>query len=343
MIRAYRPGDETALVALFERAFGRPITPAHWLWKLKGLPAPAENVWLFEDEGEIIFHYAAIPVRYQLPAGTVSVMVSVDTMADPGRRRKGLLTQVGRFCYDFWREQGVAFVIGLPNEQWGSRAKALGWQPLFPLQWFYYPLRPEALLGQKLRLPFLARFAFLGRLWRRGWPGRPNPTLTIRPVTEAIPAFDQLWQACAPHIPISPIRDRQWLDWRYFRSPSFDYQLLVAWRGAVPAGYIAYRLAEQDGRKVGFIAELLTRPDDRQAQQALIAQSVLEMVPAGVESLVSLIMPGSWAALAFRSAGFLLPRHSFQVQIVPLSPHLSLPTLQQPANWHLMGGDFDVI
>lgn len=343
MIRAYRPGDETELVALFQRAFGRPISPAHWLWKLKGLPTPAENVWLVEDEGAIIFHYAAIPVRYQLPAGAVSAMVSVDTMADPARRRKGLLTQIGRFCYDFWAEQGLAFVIGLPNEQWGSRAQALGWQPLFPLQWFYAPLRPETLLAQKLGLPFLARWQWLGRAWGRFWQGRPNLQLTIRPATEADSRFDQLWQRCAPHLPISIVRDRQWVGWRYLQSPSLPYRLLFASRGEAPAGYIAYRLAENEGRKVGFIAEILTRPDDRQTQQALIRQVTAELVQAGAESLVSLVVPGSWAAVAFRSAGFLFPRHAFRVQFVPLAPNLPLATLQNPANWHLMGGDFDVV
>src|SRR5262245_55554492 len=38
-MRPYHPGDERDLVVLFQRVFGRPITEAHWRWKLKQLPS----------------------------------------------------------------------------------------------------------------------------------------------------------------------------------------------------------------------------------------------------------------------------------------------------------------
>src|SRR3954469_21051885 len=99
-IRAYRPGDEGALVALFERVFGRPITEAYWRWKLKRLPSPVENVWLAVCDDAPIFHYAGIPTRYRLPAGEVTAMVSVDTMTAPEFQRRGLLSTVGRHAYE---------------------------------------------------------------------------------------------------------------------------------------------------------------------------------------------------------------------------------------------------
>src|SRR5213594_2611005 len=123
-IRAYCAGDEGALVALFERVFGRSISEAHWRWKLKQPPSPVENVWLAVDEDRPVFHYAGIPTRYRLPAGEVTAMVSVDTMTAPEFQRRGLLSAVGRHVYDTWRAAGVPFVIGLPNQRWGSRTGA---------------------------------------------------------------------------------------------------------------------------------------------------------------------------------------------------------------------------
>src|SRR5258706_11274886 len=171
-IRAYRPGDERALVALFERVFGRAISEAHWRWKLKQPASPVENVWLAVHGDAPIFQYAGIPTRYRLPTGEVTAMVSVDTMTAPEFQRRGLLGSVGRHVYETWRAAGVPFVIGLPNERWGSRAGALGWEPLFSLQWLARPLRPEAILARRLEWPAPARLTALGVLWDGIWRGR---------------------------------------------------------------------------------------------------------------------------------------------------------------------------
>ena len=60
------------------------------------------------------------------------LMVSVDTMTAPAFRRRGLLTEVAARAYEAWRDAGIAFVIGLPNQQWGSRARALAGASCFP-------------------------------------------------------------------------------------------------------------------------------------------------------------------------------------------------------------------
>ena len=90
-IRPYQSGDEQAVVRLFHRVFGQPITEAHWRWKLKHLPWPVENVWLVIHEGQPIFHYGDIPCRFHLPTGDQIAMVSVDTRSKsppgPPRRR----------------------------------------------------------------------------------------------------------------------------------------------------------------------------------------------------------------------------------------------------------------
>jgi hypothetical protein len=39
LVRPYRDGDERQLVGLFERVFGRPMSEAHWRWKLRSRAA----------------------------------------------------------------------------------------------------------------------------------------------------------------------------------------------------------------------------------------------------------------------------------------------------------------
>ena len=119
------------------------MTEHEWRWKLAPT-SKVPNVWLATHADQPIFQYAAMPTRFEIGDRTHAVMVSVDTMTAPAFRRRGLLTEVASRAYEAWRNAGVAFVIGLPNQQWGSRAQALGWRELFPLQWLARPLRPAS-------------------------------------------------------------------------------------------------------------------------------------------------------------------------------------------------------
>jgi hypothetical protein len=369
-IRAYRPGDERALVALFERVFGRAITEAHWRWKLKQPASPVENVWLAVDADTPIFQYAGIPTRYRLPvagmnkeqrtknreqepsdrrelpgASEVTAMVSVDTMTAPEFQRRGLLGGVGRHVYETWRAAGVPFVIGLPNERWGSRAGALGWQPLFDLQWLARPLRPEAILARRLKWPALARLTALGALWNGVWRIRAggDPVVRARLVDRAGPEFDRLWQRCGAEVPVSVVRDSAWVNWRYLAAPAFAYRVLLAERDGQPVGYAAYRVEEHPGGRAGFIAELLVARDDELGRRALIACLLAALRAEGADNAITLAIPGTALYRSLQGAGFLRGRGAFSVQIVPLDPALPMDLLRDPQSWDMAGGDFDVI
>lgn len=344
-IRAYQLGDEAALVALFERVFGRSISVAHWRWKLKQLPSPVENVWLAVHDGTPIFHYAGIPTRYRLPDREATAMVSVDTMTAPEFQRRGLLSRVGHHVYDTWRDAAIPFVIGLPNERWGSRASALGWEPLFPLQWLVRPLRPQAILARRARLPMLGRLAPLGALWNGFWDSRLRRDVTIRTrrVERAGPEFDVLWGRCGASAQLSVVRDSAWVNWRYLDAPSQAYRILLAERAGQPIGYAAYRVEEIRGGRAGVIAELFAAQDDSAGRRTLIGTAIDALRAAGADSAATLAIPDTPLYRDLARAGFLRRRGAFSVQIVPLDPRLPMDLLRDPRNWIMAGGDFDVV
>ena len=344
-IRPYQPGDEQALVRLFDRVFGHCITEAHWRWKLKHLPSPVENVWLAVHEGQPIFQYGGIPCRFHLPTGEQTAMVSVDGMTAPEFRRRGVLTHVGGFIYDTWREAGIPFTLGLPNEQWGSRTKALGWEALFPFRWLVRPLRPAAILAHRLGVPALARLHPLDTGWNRSWDRlvKPDPTVSIESVRQAEPDFDRLWATCAPEIKVSVVRDSRWVQWRYLSTPSPDYRVFLARRAQQPVGYLAYRIKDTPQAKLGFIATLFTPRAERKGRATLLDRALLAMQAEAVEAVFTLAIPKTPLHRAFRRAGFVFSRGAFTVQMVPLAPDLPMEIFRNPQNWYLVGGDFDVV
>jgi len=343
--RAYRAGDEHELVGLFERVFGRPISREHWRWKFKSLPGQVENVWLATAQGQLAFQYACVPVAFQLPDRELRAMVSMDTMTAPEHQRKGLLTQGAARAYAAYRQSGAAFVIGLPNEAWGSRTTALGWEPLIPLRWLSLPIRLEAVLGRKLRLGWLQSQSRLGRAWA-GWRQLrrpiPDPSVSIRTVNHAGSQFDQLWREISASY-VSIVRDRAWVQWRYLDCPTFDYRILLAERAGRAVGYLAYRLEQGRAGSRGLIAELTTPPTEQAAAAALLQAMYDRLRAAGADSLHALAVPGSPAAATYRRFGLVPRRRGFDVMIVPLDPTLPLPLMRSGHRWLMAGGDFDVV
>lgn len=329
---------------LFGNVFGRAITEDYWRWKLQRPPATLDNVWIALCEEQPVFQYGGIPTRFWLAQAPATTMVAVDAMTAPAFRRRGLLTEVVGQAHAAWRQSGVAFVLGLPNEQWGSRTRAVGWQPLFPLQWLVRPLRPEAFLARRLRMPVLRRASLPARLWNGFLQRRlrRDPAIVTEPVAEADDSFDRLWQRCRSDWMFSTVRDREWVRWRFVASPAHRYELTLARRGGEPVGYMAHRLVRTEDRVSAYLAELLAAEADMPTRNALLFDLIARLQSQQAQALMTLAVPGTPLFRWLRGAGFVAGR-GFPVHIIPLQGDLPTQSLQQPQLWNLSGADFDVI
>jgi GNAT superfamily N-acetyltransferase len=344
-IRPYRPGDERTLVALWSEAFNRPMTEEHWRWKAKGRPAPIENVGVaVAADDRPIFQFVGIPCPAVVLGKPRTVMVGADVVTDPEFRRRGVFTATVHRLFDTWREAGVALVLGLANDLWGSRADALGYERSFPLRWLVRPLRPERVLARKTRLPGLGRLRGLGNLWNRAWDcATPVASdITVRPLPSATDEIDTIWERGSRHVSTSLVRDRAWVTWRYGRSPEGAHGLTLAERAGVPAGYAVYRVARTDGRTVVRIPEIFA-PGDRFVLRALVHDVVARAVAEDAESVVTLAVLGSDTDRELRRAGFVFSPGAYRLEMVRLDSAISSAALRDPRGWWLTGGDFDVI
>ena len=365
-VRPLKPEDEDGTLALYERAFRRPRDRSHWRWKLRSRPAPFNLLWVAvtasDSEGpgaeRVIGHYGGIPVRLKLGDRIHEAVHAVEAMTDPQFRRQGMLTALGGTAHATWADSGQYLVTGLPNEQWGTRNRALGYLPLFPLSWLRFPLHLErALLKRKsvpvvLRLGGYAPFLVGSAAWRAMFQLRNTGTsgdVKVRIASEPEDIFDQLWEHASPGWTNVQVRDNEWVRWRYLRAAPNPYEVAVAWRQdgttSKPVGYVAYRVVEHDDRKNGYIADLFVSRDDFSAASALIGAALTGLSRQGAGSVMTLAPPGSALYQLLRKCGF-LPTHSktaFNFEIVPLDSAVSVDALRDPRHWHLTGGDFDVI
>jgi predicted N-acetyltransferase YhbS len=345
-VRPAQPGDEAGVVDLFRRAFGKAVTAAHWSWKLRGAPEGLHTAWVAEQAGALIGHYAGTPRRFWLGDRQVQAMVSVDGMVHPEHRQRGVLTKMVAACHQHWIEQGVAFTLGLPNDQWRSRKAALGWRSLFPLAWRVYAARPERLLARRAGIPALARLSWLGAAWRGLCrPGQSNDTAVTWESPEGpTESFDQLWSAVRPLVPQSVVRDSAWIEDRYAAAPSRDYRLWLARRAGEPAGYVVYRLrATAHDACAAYIPELFCAPRDPRLLMALVGHATRQLTALGADAILMLAVPGTLLDRCLRRAGYRFTLGAFDVCITPLGLPVLPASFHDPQDWALQGGDFDVV
>jgi predicted N-acetyltransferase YhbS len=339
-IRAYQPGDEHGLVALFGRCFGRDIDVEHWLWKVQQPRTDYENVWVAIADGEHVGQYVGAPIRGWVKGQNKPAIMVFDVMVDPRMRRRGLLTSLGSRAHQEWIAAGVQYVIGLPNEKWGSRAAALGWQPVFPLQWLVWVLRPEAVFARRSGVPAIRHASSLGNVWRSlaGRSVRADPSICIEKLPRADSSLDEV--ADSMQHTYGTVRGTNWSRWRYFDCPSTRYHTLLAKRDGQPVGNAVYRFKGENPVNA-IVPEILAVNDDQGVRNALMREIVDRCLAAGAETIMTLAVPGTPNYRAFRRCGFIPRRAAFTVQYVPLQSGMT--GITDALDWDLMGGDFDVV
>lgn len=338
-VRPYREGDETALVALFARAFGKEMDVERWRWKLG--PARRDGnvatVFVAEREGRLIFQYRGIPFRMRLAGVERPAMLAVEAMTDPEWRRRGLLTAVGRFAHAAWKEAGVALVTGLPNEQWGTRAAALGYEVLFPLEWRIRPLRPERTLARRLGVPALARLSAPGALLHALRTRDGCETLReVRGTSPEMEALEEIDARVGRAFAFAPLHDREHAAWRLLGARPAPYRVLLLAREGRGVAWAAVRAAETGVHLADLRAEPADLPSLLSAVEVLLFRE-------GAEKIVTLAAPGTPAHAALRGAGYVRARHPFAFEVVRLDETLRLSELRDPARWLLAPCDFDVL
>lgn len=342
IIRPYQAGDETQAAALFERCFGRSMSEAHYLWKMQvDLGRPASCVVALVGD-VIVGQYAGWWIEATINGQRRPLVIAIDAMVDPDHRRQGILTSLVKSAHQVWQDEGAVCVMALLNEQWGSLREKLGWKKSFSLKWHIRPLRLEQIALRRLGVP-ISTPAPLSWLWNRYWQRflQPDNGVVVEVVSQAGEAIDELWERLNGNWPHSIVRDAAWINWRYLSAPDRPYRVLLARRNGRTVGYIVYWLQSFPGGQAGIVADFLYA--DGGARDSLTAAVLEQLQAVGAETMIGLAVPGTAQSDDLRRIGALFSWGAFDLWILPLDDAAPFKLLEQPVNWLMHGGDFDVV
>ena len=229
-VRAYRDGDEAAILELFARSFPHaPRSPEHFDWKYRRNPYGNEHISLAFDDRQLVGHYAAYPVPFRDGESDVIAHQVGDTMTDVSVRHigRGPTSVFGRTALHFYEtfcEGRVAFNYGFNAanvQRFSMRFLRSDRVEPVPYRWRdMSSLRP------------ISRAERLARGYR------------LQLVREATPEFDELFARVAGDYAFLVRRDARYVQWRHFDAPEKTTFVVAIRKWRRLAGWSAFRVRE---------------------------------------------------------------------------------------------------
>ena len=215
-LRPYQSGDETAILALFNQSFGKPIDLEFWNWRFRDNPIAGPMIYLAWDVDILAAHYAVSPVILSVAGSEHLTAFSMTTMTAPEYRGKGLFTTLANNLYISLAEQGYLMVWGFPNDQ-SHRGfiRDLGWQEVYEIPMF--------------------------RLNMNIFNPPPSVSTSIVELDNFDKRFDTLWEEVRTDHDIIVKRDRKYLNWRFSLRPQNNYRVFGYVEGGQLLGYLIFK------------------------------------------------------------------------------------------------------
>lgn len=314
-IRACRPADEGAILALFRQSYGRDMGQDYWSWRFQHNPSGPGIIYLAWDGDTLAAHYAVTPVRFQVGGRELMTALSGTTMTHPDYRGRRLFPILAQTTYDFMAESGMALVWGFPN-LFSHRGL------IRDLDWVDVQEVPT------LRLPLVPGFELAG-----GSTG-------VVELSGFDARFDDLWHRVRDGYPVIARRDGEQLQWRYVHNPGAGYTILALPDGDQVLGYAVLKRFYTEMQ----VVDILVARDGRGAETGvrLIARAIEIAQENSALSIALWLNVTHPLHHALEKLGF---RHGEPITYFcgrVLTPDPAAPDLYDFRCWHLTMGDSDV-
>jgi hypothetical protein len=325
-VRAYRAGDEHAILEAFNRIFAgvdptfHPRTLEEWRWQYERNPSGQRIFLCATEEGRVLAQYAGIPQRVLLDGEPTFFSQSVDSLADPGFRRlsrEPLFVQAGR-AYDscFGGE--------------GPRKDTLMWGLPVPAA---YRIGKKQLKYELVRQQHKL-VAPLDALAARGTPLQAASLASLPPETDAL--FERFARGRAG----LAVRDRAQWRWRYEENPHHRYEFGACARGGELAGLAVFRRGSFDQSEDGLLVDWMVPAEDEEARLALLGWARARAAAASCARLTALFPDTAPEWQLFQTLGFRVHATRYFLVAWSFSARHDLAWMRR--HWYYTLGDTDL-
>jgi hypothetical protein len=260
IVRAYCPGDETGILALYREVFEVDIALKTWQWTYQDNPDGPAIMTVAQSGDRIVGHYGVQPRPFWLDGQPCLAGLTVGTMVHPCARNLKTFVDLAQLAYELSRQSGMQFLYSFSRDDaWKVRQVVLGWQALPQLT------------------------AWEGSLQPCGLPNHPIEVYPDLSVTAL--AGMQILKHLESEKGIGSRKTTDGLNWRYGKSPFAKYKLLIAGSLQQMQGYAVLKEYVRDGVRYGHVVDWQVPAGEMVIAQSLFDATRQEFLKAQVERL----------------------------------------------------------
>jgi len=361
-VRLYQKGDEVGIVNLMNLVFpNASYDIKRWLWEYLGNPL-GYLAAVADYSGQIVGHMGLVPARMKIGQRLVTGAQAVDLAVHPKFRRQGMFVEIGKTLMKKATEQEIPISYGFSSQ--------LAYRGHVKYGWFKVCLVPVKIkfLNRNAVLKFIATgfYSFIQRAQRdflgfltymaelcvkfffftegkQSHKALAPEELWIHAASSFDNRIDDLWNKVSMKYEIVVARNKQFLNWRYFRKPGTNYAVFVAEKDANVKGYVVLAVKSPKYQKVGYIVDIFADSED--TIRHLIYTAIKYFSHSKVDFIESWMMKVSPYYEVLQENGFEDKYLSEKlILIVRINSNHFLERYEAvQANWYVAMGDSDGI
>jgi len=356
-VRAYKEGDVNGIFELMkvvypEKKYDREKWMRWWRWIYMNNPVGVSRIWIATHGDKIVGHDAFIPVKMKIVKEYIVGLQNIDLMIHADYRQQGVFSTMEKKALIEADKEGIKVIYGFSNEAAYPGHLKSGWFDICPMQVTFKPLNLDNILKKGISNKFLLKFCtVIGNWFVSIFYKAKNPTevdaLTISKIDSFDDRIDDFWKKVANEYKILTIRDKKYLNWRYFDVPDVDYTIFLAEKNEQIYGYIILRsviVPEVRGLLLGCIFDVVALQGQDDVVHCLILRAIEHFRREKVDAICAKMIGNKTLHRIFRRNGFISSRLiNYGHFIVYTSNQTLYELLKDRENWFIQLGDSDFI
>ena len=357
-VSAYKEGDENGIFELMEavypeKKYDREKWMRWWRWMYMNNPAGVSRIWIATHGDKIVGHYPLIPTNMKIGNEIVIASQNIDLMTHPDYRHQGMFSTLEKKALIEADKEGINVTYGFPNESAYPGHLKSGWFDVCPMQVTFKPLNLENILKKGISNKFLLKFCtvmsrfVISIFYKTKKPSKVDG-LTISEIISFDNRINLFWERISNDYRILTVRDKEYLNWRYFNVPDADFTIYLAEKNREILGYIVLRcveVPEARGLKLGCIFDVLALSNQDEVIHSLISKAIKYFEREKVDAICCKMIAGKRLQNIFRKNGFISSRFIKYGYLCAYTSLLKISEtyLKDRNNWFIQLGDSDFV
>jgi acyl carrier protein len=342
----YRKDDDAEIFAFQQLAWphrSSELIEPRWRWLFADSAArlgAEPQVWLYRDEGALVGHMAAIPVRLKIGGGVHDTAWLADTMVLEPYRKKAVGSRLMVQAHD---DLPFALSLGQTAEMREIQYR-LGWKNVAPLQTAQLVIRPENVLQGKVPKPAAVAAGWGLRAASAVRDLMRAERVPVREIDRFCERHDALWQQMAASVGCAVVRDASYMNWKYVDQPGQEFVRLDVLDGGtlIGAAVLAFREPDQVyAYRRALLLDIVAPLTHRRALSQVLQAAARAAAARGADALWCL-HTGADLSKALRHEGFVFRKPERFLLVDPGISGSAREQVLSPDAWFLTQGDSDV-